>query len=102
MQFHQDDQLEEEKSFDADVIDWKKHLNDGALSITRLCCSTARIDSLDEQRSLSGCSWPIECIRISNRRSIGLFTEIVRARMTDLSDDLNLFQWFVRIKSMVS
>jgi hypothetical protein len=40
MQFHQDDQLEEEKSFDADVIDWKKHLNDGALSITRLSCST--------------------------------------------------------------
>ena len=98
MQFHQADQLEGEKSFDADVIDWKTHSNDGALSITRLSCSTARIDSLDEQRSLSGCSWPIECILMSVR----LFTETVRARMTDLSDDLNLFQLFVRIKSMVS
>jgi hypothetical protein len=48
MQLHHDDQLEEEKSFDADVIDWKKQFNDGALLITRLSCSTARIDSLDE------------------------------------------------------
>ena len=55
MQFHQDDQLEEEKSFDADVIHRKKKLNDGALSITRLSCSTGRIDALDEQRSLSVC-----------------------------------------------
>ena len=98
MQFHQADQLEGEKSFDADLIDWKKHSKDGALSITRLSGSTARIDSLDEQRSLSGCSWPIECILMS----VGLFTETVRARMTDLSDDLNFFQLFVRIKSMVS
>jgi hypothetical protein len=55
MQFQQSAQLEEEKSFDADVIDWRKELNDGALSITRLFCSTARIDALDEQRSLSVC-----------------------------------------------
>ena len=31
---------------------------------------------------------------------VGLFTESVGARMTDLFDDLNLFQLFVRVKQM--
>jgi hypothetical protein len=34
MQFHQDDQLEEEKRLDADVIDRKRQLNDDALPIS--------------------------------------------------------------------